>query len=472
MPRRRATLWKSRWLSLIVMAADVAGLSMSWSGAYYVRRLLNGPLGPINDAGPYLAVQPLIVMAGIVNCFVFGLYMHRRRLASLNRPSILIRASYHWLLYIIVVAFFFKELNLGRAVITMAAFFGLIYLFASRELLRALKTHALRSGRGAVRSAIVGAGNLALEVRESLRNHPEIGFTLVGLITVEGAPLEPEMQASLSDHEIRILGTTTEINEIIDREGIEEVFLAVAHLDAREQFNLLNLADRRGVTVHVVSNIFGIITETAKVDEISTFPVVTLRDGSFPLHQAFMKRALDLACSLGGTFIWLLFLHWWIALKIKMDSPGPVFFAQDRIGRDGRKFRIIKYRTMRTDSEVYAVAPTDEADPRITRFGRWLRKTSLDELPQLLNVLAGDMSMVGPRPEMGFIVETYEAWQRRRLDVKPGLTGLWQVIGRKNLPLHLNMQYDFYYIKNQSFMLDLEILFRTVPAVLMGKGAF
>ncbi|HNM45706.1 MAG TPA: sugar transferase, partial [Candidatus Sumerlaeota bacterium] len=151
---------------------------------------------------------------------------------------------------------------------------------------------------------------------------------------------------------------------------------------------------------------------------------------------------------------------------------GPVFFAQDRVGRNGRRFRIWKYRTMLTSAPTYAVAPTEEMDPRITRFGRWLRKTSLDELSQLLNVLRGDMSIVGPRPEMPFIVDQYEPWQRRRLDVKPGLTGLWQVIGRKNLPLHLNMQYDLYYIKNQSILLDIEILLRTIPAVLKGKGAF
>jgi lipopolysaccharide/colanic/teichoic acid biosynthesis glycosyltransferase len=127
---------------------------------------------------------------------------------------------------------------------------------------------------------------------------------------------------------------------------------------------------------------------------------------------------------------------------------------------------------MRTDADPYAVAPTDPDDSRITPSGRFLRRTSLDELPQLLNVLRGEMSMVGPRPEMPFIVEKYEPWQRRRLDVKPGITGLWQVIGRKNLPLHLNMEYDLYYIKNQSLLLDIEILLKTVPAVLMGRGAF
>jgi lipopolysaccharide/colanic/teichoic acid biosynthesis glycosyltransferase len=127
---------------------------------------------------------------------------------------------------------------------------------------------------------------------------------------------------------------------------------------------------------------------------------------------------------------------------------------------------------MQADVAPYEEAPLERTDPRVTRFGRFLRKTSLDELPQLINVLRGDMSMVGPRPEMPFIVDKYEEWQRRRLDVKPGITGLWQIVGRKDLPLYLNLEYDFYYIRNQSLLLDLMILIKTIPAVLFGKGAF
>jgi lipopolysaccharide/colanic/teichoic acid biosynthesis glycosyltransferase len=127
---------------------------------------------------------------------------------------------------------------------------------------------------------------------------------------------------------------------------------------------------------------------------------------------------------------------------------------------------------MHSDADPYSVAPQDRSDPRITEFGRWLRATSLDELPQLFDVLAGRMSLVGPRPEMPFIVDTYDDWQRRRLAVKPGITGLWQILGRKNLPMHANLQYDFYYIRNRSLSQDLSIMIRTVVAVLLRRGAF
>lgn len=454
------------------MTIDGAGFALCWIGAYWVRVALNPLLGLINEPAPYLQVFPLMVMTGLANCAAFGLYMHRRRLSSLNRPSVLLRAGYHWLLYIVVVAFFFKELDLGRSVILFSGFLGLVYLFGSRTALRAVKERDLKRGHGTVRAAIAGSGALALEVKPFLQNHPEIGFDLVGWVPHGSLSEDPGMRERVVDQGIPILGDWQDLHEIARREKLEDVFLAIGDLDRTEQLNLLGRADVPGVSVHVVSNMFDVISERGRVEEVSTIPVTTLQDGNQPLHQQVLKRLLDVVCALAGIIIWLLLCHWWIAWRIRRESPGPVFFRQDRVGKDGTVFRLYKYRTMQTAADPYAIAPTEETDSRITPFGRWLRRTSLDELPQLLNVLRGEMSMVGPRPEMPFIVEKYEPWQRRRLDVKPGLTGLWQVIGRKNLPLHLNIQYDFYYIKNQSFLLDVEILFRTIPAVLKGRGAF
>jgi len=172
-----------------------------------------------------------------------------------------------------------------------------------------------------------------------------------------------------------------------------------------------------------------------------------------------------------------------IALAIKLDSPGPVLFSQERVGENGRRFRMLKFRTMVPDAEHLQAQVTrlnDEGhpvykirhDPRITRVGRFLRRWSLDELPQLFNVLRGEMSLVDPRPEQVFVVEQYEPWQRQRLAVPPGMTGWWQVSGRSDLPLHLNTQYDLFYIRNYSLWLDLKILWLTIGAVLRGKGAY
>ncbi len=157
---------------------------------------------------------------------------------------------------------------------------------------------------------------------------------------------------------------------------------------------------------------------------------------------------------------------------MRCTSPGPAFFRQTRVGREGREFEMFKLRTMHHDTDLFAEAPKQAVDARVTEYGRWLRATSIDELPQLLNVVRGEMSLVGPRPEMPFIAASYDEWQSRRLAVLPGITGLWQILGRKDLPMHENLQYDFYYIRNQSLLLDLSILVRTVGAVLTRRGAF
>lgn len=161
-----------------------------------------------------------------------------------------------------------------------------------------------------------------------------------------------------------------------------------------------------------------------------------------------------------------------IILLIRLDSKGPAIFSHVRVGKDGRTFRFHKFRTMRSGVSAQEFAPAKKGDARVTRVGAFLRRTSLDELPQLWNVLKGDMSIVGPRPEMEFIVKKYDAAQRRRLLVKPGITGLWQVMGRKDIPLHENAEYDFYYIMNRSFFLDLQIMLKTIIVIFSGKGAY
>jgi len=460
------SIWKTTLPSFALVFADLIGLSLTWKLAYLTRASLGGFLGPLNTIDPYLKIQTIIVLMGIANGAFFGLYRTRRRLSSLTSWGRLITAGYHYTLYLIVVAYFLREFELGRSVIFLAGLYALIYLIISRQCFRWLKSRAYRNGKGLVRTAIVGTGNLATEVRENLRHHPEIGFQLVGFIT------HPEDSQTGSVSPDQYLGDASNITDIVQKHQIEELFVAIPHLKSTDQLNMLNFGQTSGLRIQLVSDMFGVIASRAKVDEVSAFPVITLRDGHMPRPYAFLKRTIDLAISAFGCLVWFLFFHWWISLWIKMDSKGPIFFSQERVGRDGRKFKIYKYRTMGTETKQYAVAPIDQDDPRITTAGKWLRKTSLDELPQLWNVLKGDMSMVGPRPEMPFIVDEYEDWQKRRLDVKPGVTGLWQVIGRKNLPLHLNMQYDFYYISNQSLLLDLEILIKTIPAVLFGKGAF
>jgi lipopolysaccharide/colanic/teichoic acid biosynthesis glycosyltransferase len=185
---------------------------------------------------------------------------------------------------------------------------------------------------------------------------------------------------------------------------------------------------------------------------------------------ALVKRIWDVVASLImlGLLSPLLLL---ISILIRIESPGPALFRQRRIGKDGAEFLLWKFRSMHTSAPKYAPSPTSNLDPRLTRIGRLIRRISLDELPQLLNVLAGEMSLVGPRPEMPFIVDRYTSFERLRLAVKPGITGLWQVSPARAFPIHENLQYDLHYIRNQNLLLDFFILLRTVAAVIRGVGA-
>ena len=186
--------------------------------------------------------------------------------------------------------------------------------------------------------------------------------------------------------------------------------------------------------------------------------------------SSFLKRGIDLA---GSSVMLLVFapIFVLVAVLIKLDSDGPALFRQKRIGKDGEPFDIWKFRSMRIDAHPYARSPVGNHDPRLTRIGRVLRRLSIDELPQLVNVLKGEMSLAGPRPEMPYIVEKYGSLERQRLSVRPGITGLWQISPARAMPIHENLSYDFTYIENQSITLDCIILLRTITAVIRGIGA-
>ena len=199
--------------------------------------------------------------------------------------------------------------------------------------------------------------------------------------------------------------------------------------------------------------------------------MLELRHPAFGPEQRLVKRLCDIVAAL---LLLLLTapLMAGIGLAIRRSTGEAALFLQRRVGYRGREFVMYKFRTMPSTAEAYALSPEAPNDARVTPVGRWLRKYSLDELPQLFNVLLGQMSIVGPRPEMPFVVAHYEPWQRQRLQAVPGMTGLWQILGRKDLPLRDNIEYDFYYIRNQSLLLDLAIFLRTVPIVLLGRGAY
>jgi exopolysaccharide biosynthesis polyprenyl glycosylphosphotransferase len=463
------SFWKSHFLTLCLVALDLLAFSFVWKECHDLRFALNERFRqPINPFWPgYAHALPILVIVWIVVLALFQQYAHRGKISSLNQVGDIIKSGFALLIVTLAFANLTKaRFSLGNSVIGFSAASFTVYLYISRTALRAIKERLRQNGIGLTRAAIIGAGETGRRVALRIRNHPEVGYELVGFIDMNAAELGDKIAG------VPVIGDTSDLVTLLLRYRIEEVFLAIPSMPQDEAFGLVVQCEEANVHFKIVrDDLLQVITDRVKIDDIGDFPVILLREGRLRPLDLFLKRALDLVlviplllCSLP---LWVV-----IAIVIKMDSRGPVLFSHDRVGMGGRVFRLYKFRTMSTDTSAYAVAPGDQNDPRITRFGRWLRKTSLDEIPQFLNVLKGQMSLVGPRPEMPFIVEQYEPWQRRRLDVPQGITGLWQIAGRKHLPLHFNLEYDFYYIRNWTLLLDLVILLRTAPAVLLGKGAF
>lgn len=352
---------------------------------------------------------------------------------------------------------------------------------------------AYRRGQNGRRSAdcrpviVVGAGDVGISAVEQLQECAWADIDIVGYVDDDSCK-QGQRFAGLP-----VLGTREHLPKIVKKYDIQDAVVALP-LRAHEQLvQTCRMLQEMTVHVHVIPDLFALSFPGAALEGFGGIPVIDLGQPGIHGWQRLSKRAFDaIAASLGLLF--LSPLVGIVAALVKLDSPGPVLFKQKRIGENGRPFEMLKFRSMRADadpevhrayvqrlikenanledvSEGGKCSLKMERDPRITRVGRFIRKTSIDELPQLLNVLRGDMSLVGPRPPLPYEVELYEEWHKHRLDVPPGITGWWQVKGRNRVSFDEMIRMDLYYIENVSLWLDLKILFLTPQAVLSGKGA-
>lgn len=443
---------------LFLVATDLLGGALAFSAAYTLR---NNVLGPeIQPFTEYLKAMPVVALILVGTLYAFGLYERRSRITQLGELYQLFRAiTLVWLL--VMAASFLYKYDYSRIFVILFYGLGLLFITGGRALIRAFYKALHRRGMAVTRVLIIGAGRPGKHVAETLKNYDAFGYRVIGFVDDHAKEKEST----------KILGKTDQIRELIRQHNIREVFITDPAISHERILELIHYCDAERVKFKVVSDLFEIVAGDIDLNELEGLPSLDLRKrGGGAVYRIF-KRGLDLVLA---AIALVVFLPFWllIAMTIRLESSGPAIFTQTRIGKRGVPFTLYKFRTMRQEVKPDAPAPRHASDPRVTRVGRWLRKTSLDEVPQFWNVLLGTMSLVGPRPEMPFIVETYKDWQRRRLDVKPGLTGLWQVLGRKDLPLHDNIEYDFYYIKNQSLLLDFVILLKTVAAVFRGKGAY
>jgi exopolysaccharide biosynthesis polyprenyl glycosylphosphotransferase len=361
--------------------------------------------------------------------------------------------------------------------LSVAATFWILAIAAissSRGTARTLTQHWLMREEPTL---IVGAGRVGTRIARKLAARKEYGLDIVGF--VDDDPLE------LTDDGPPWLGGTARLDQIIRAYGIERVIVAFSRLSTDAQVELSQRCLELGVRVDIVPRMYEVIGSRNQVHNLDGLPLLGLRPPRLSPTSKVLKRSLDV---IGATALLTLLspLLLFVALRIKLESPGPVLFDQERMGAGGRRFRIFKFRTMYRDADKRKrefthlnrhteSGPTMfkiEQDPRITPFGRFLRIWSLDELPQLLNVLRGEMSLVGPRPLILDEDQHIVGYQRRRLDLTPGITGAWQVLGRSEIPFAEMLALDYLYVTNWSLWGDIKLLARTVPIVLKRRGAY
>lgn len=351
--------------------------------------------------------------------------------------------------------------------VTLLVIFGLIVVATTASRFASFKViqHLHQRGIGNRNVLIFGAGETGRHLRRKFRLVPTLGLHLVGFCDDDRA------KAGQVIERVPVLGGFEDLERLVHEHDISEVFVANPEAPEERIMEVLAELDRLGVVVHIVPRLYHLMSFNLRMENVDSIPLFTraLRRPSW--FQRAGKRAFDLVVALVVLVLFAPVLAL-TAILIKRESPGPVFFVQERVGKDGRPFRMYKFRTMHHHLSGDAPAPRSHDDPRITRIGRWLRRTSLDELPQFLNVITGDMSVVGPRPEMQFIVARYGALERERLRVKPGVTGLWQISYARQAAIHENLDYDLYYIEHQSLLLDLVIVALTSFAVAKGTGAY
>jgi exopolysaccharide biosynthesis polyprenyl glycosylphosphotransferase len=369
------------------------------------------------------------------------------------------------------VAFMTKQHDLSRLLVGLYFAFTFSLAIAGRLGWRAI-VRTIGRGGSARRYAVVGAGAMAREVVESVEAHPEWGLRFAGFIRPDGTEERSRLPS---------LGVLSDIGLILDEEVVDVVVFAVPREILGKVERAVHLCEEQGVEVRISLDILRFGPGRMTVADMDGIPMLAFTRTPSDAIALAAKRVFDFAVS-GVMLLLLAPLLAGIAIAIRLDSPGPVLFRQRRAGQSGRTFHMLKFRSMYLDAEqrLEALRAMNEMsgpvfkmanDPRVTPVGRFLRKTSLDELPQFWNVLTGDMSIVGPRPPIPAEVRQYRRWQRRRLSMKPGITCIWQISGRNNIDFDQWMELDLQYIDHWSLWMDFQICAKTIPAVLSARGA-
>lgn len=474
---------KNRVIHWTTIVTDIVFINLAFAMAYVVRYVWQW-LRPVQFFEPYsdyLGQQIILTVLLVLTYRTTGVWRRRRGESWLDESARIVTATAAGITLMMAVTFFLQPSPFSRLLIFWALLFIVVFIVTGRLLRRASLALLYRRGIGVDRALVVGVGETSRSVMRTLIARPDLGFNVVGYLD-DGSGAD---NGNLS--RIPRLGDFSEFGRYLaEYAPMHTVFIALPGMMHAELLELLQICQRHGVRAQVVPDLLQLSLNRVEFTNMAGIPLLGVRDMSAlsrinGLGRIF-KRLLDLAIILTLAIPTLLVMGV-IALAIKLDSGGPVIYTSPRVGRDGKLFKMYKFRSMVVGAEEQkaALRELNEADgplfkikddPRLTRTGRLLRRLSLDELPQLLNVLLGQMSLVGPRPPLPEEVAEYKPWHRQRLAVVGGLTGLWQISGRSDLSFDELCLLDIYYIENWTLGMDIRILLQTIPLILSGRGAY
>jgi exopolysaccharide biosynthesis polyprenyl glycosylphosphotransferase len=500
--RGKAPDWAVPTVRVGLVLTDILIAIGCLMGAFVIREgspLLSDLGSGLNWSPLFLPYASLLVFLIPIRVLVFSyynLYRLRGEFSFVDEGIRIFKAVSIGSLLLVAAAFLyrggfaFRAFSYARGVFVLDYALALAAYTVSRFTVRGVQSAFRERGVNLIPTLVVGRGREAALFIKEVKERPILGYRIIGV--VESEPLSSDTPSDFEG--VPVLGDFGGLPDAIRESHANEVVITDPRISGDALFEvMMKVGRKRGVEFRIAPSLFNCLPRKTEIDQIGALPVITLFREPLSSAARLVKRASDIAVASIALFLlsplWLL-----IALLIKLDSKGPVLFKQERVGMDGRVFLFFKFRSMHVDADdsshreyqkLYISGNADTnlgneekpayklvSDSRVTRVGRVLRRLSMDELPQLLNVLLGDMSVVGPRPPIPYEVEAYELWHRKRLDMKPGLTGLWQVSGRNRLTFEEMVRLDLFYIENWSLLLDLRIILRTIPVMLRGDDAY
>jgi len=464
----------------IVYLADISVTIISFFAAYWLRDVyMSGrELGRLLPLKLYYPLLFVIVIVWSLALFFFKAYRSFRVVPFLDELKIIVKAVLCGSIAVLAVEFATKSYQISRLFLFIFMLLNIVLLAGERVLIRLARQQIRKRGYNFRNVVIVGTDDAAVFIAKQLEQYRHLGLRVSGFI----ADGKKEQDRPATINQCPVLGSIDDMEEILKREVVDEViFSSVGRATDRFEDVFLML-EEHGINARMVANMFPHMIAKVSVEQIENIPLLTFSTVPSNAYKLMVKRISDVTASL-SLLVLLSPLLLLTAALIKATSPGPVLFKQRRSGLNGRTFALYKFRSMFADAdarkkeleklnEMTGPVFKIKNDPRITPVGRFMRKSSIDELPQLWNVLRGDMSLVGPRPPLPAEVAQYERWQRRRLSMRPGLTCIWQISGRNKITdFNEWVRLDLHYIDTWSLALDMKILLKTIPVVLLRKGA-